>query len=206
MLQEFIQCYTIIGRQNARSGRHFKKVLSAIFQQVLTHAASAVLVFVAFYLSLISTSLPPANYDKPAIERAIRVLESKGYEREVFLLRNTVTFRSTDNWLNSFTPKENAYASTNFPFQIVTLYPDFYSKAVDDRERAMILLHESRHLIGENENQAYAYVWKNRENLGWTLRAYGTTESYVTIEQQTRENAPELFNCPEKPWEDCTER
>ena len=33
----------------------------------------------------------------------------------------------------------------------------------------------------------------------------GTTESYITIEQQTRENAPELFNCPEKPWEDCTE-
>jgi hypothetical protein len=181
-------------------------VLLAFLQQLGNYAASVVLALVAFYLSLLTTSLPPPAHERAAIDRAVTLLADKGYDEEVFLLRHTVTFRGTDHWLNNFVPKENAYASTNFPFQIVTLYPDFYSKAVDDTERAMVLLHEARHLMGENENQAYAYVWRNRENLGWTLATHGTTESYVTIEQQTRENAPELFNCPEKPWDDCTER
>ncbi|MEQ1762915.1 MAG: M48 family metalloprotease [Pyrinomonadaceae bacterium] len=107
--------------------------------------------------------------------------------------------------MNGLTEKENAYASTNFPFQLVTIYSDFYTKAADDTERAMVLMHEARHLMGENENQAYAYVWRHRKQLGWSIKTHGATESYVTIEQQTREMAPELFNCPEKPWEDCTE-
>ena len=205
MLRTVSQCYTIFNATRATARKHAAPVLLTFFQQLGTYAASIVLSLVAFYLSLVSTSLPPASYQRPAIDRAIAILEEKGYEREVFLLRNTVTFRSTDHWLNNFVPKENAYASTNFPFQIVTLYPDFYIKAEDDVERAMVLLHEARHLMGENENQAYAYVWRERKNLGWTLQSHGTTESYITIEQQTRENAPEIFNCPQNPWGDCTE-
>lgn len=177
----------------------------AIIQQVATHTASAVLAVLAFYLSLVSTSLPPAAHEQKSIDRAINILADRGFADEVFLLKGTVTFRGTDHWLNQFTEKENAYASTNFPFQIITLYPEFYTKAADDTERAMILLHEARHLMGENENQAYSYVWRNRRSLGWTLRTHGTTETYATIEQMTHETAPELFNCPEKPWEDCTE-
>lgn len=180
-------------------------MLVAILQQTATHAASAVLAVIAFYLSLISTSLPPQPHEKAAVNRAITILAEKGFSDEVFLLKGTTTFRATDHWFNSFVEKENAYASTNFPFQIVTLYTDFYNKAVDDTERAMILLHEARHLMGENENEAYAYVWRNRKTLGWTLRTHGAGETYVSIEQQTREMAPELFNCPNKPWEDCTE-
>lgn len=192
----------VTGNPVSHASRH---LFLTILQHLGTYSASIVLTVVAFYLSLLSTSLPPAQYQRTEISRAISVLADKGFDREVWLLRHTVTFRGTDNWLNSFTEKENAYASTNFPFEIITLYPDFYSKAVDDTERAMILLHEARHLTGENENQAYAYVWKQRKRLGWTIATHGDTESYVTIEQQTRENAPELFNCPEKPWDDCTE-
>ena len=205
MLRTLEKCYTLFIPQGRALALFASDVFLAILQQTATHAASAVLAVVAFYLSLISTSLPPAKHERPQIDRAIQVLADKGFADEVFLLKGTTTFRGTDHWLNSFTDKENAYASTNFPFQIVTLYPDFYSKAVDDTERAMVLMHEARHLMGENENQAYAYVWKHRKQLGWSLESHGTTESYVTIEQQTREMAPELFNCPEKPWEDCTE-
>jgi hypothetical protein len=189
----------------APTGRLLGQVLIAIIQQLATHAAGVVLAIFAFYLSLISTSLPLADYQRPAIDRAVRLLADKGFGDEVFVLKGTATFRSTDHWFNRFTFKENAYAATNFPFQIVTVYPDFYTKAADDTERAMILMHEARHLMGENEHDAYAYVWRNRAKLGWTLRTHGLTESYVTIDQQTRENAPELFNCPAKPWDDCTE-
>lgn len=205
-LQNVGQCYTILNNRLMRSCRLAKPVVIAIFQHLANHTAAAVLAVVAFYLSLLTTSLPPAPQDRPAIDRAIAILEEKGFNNEVFLLRNTVTFRSTDHWLNSLTPKENAYASTNFPFHIITLYGDFYTKTVDDTERAMVLLHEARHLVGENENEAYAYVWKNRHQLGWTIRTHGTTPSYITIEQQTREMAPEIFNCPDNLWMDCTER
>jgi hypothetical protein len=180
-------------------------MLTTAAQILITYATASVLAIVAFYLSLLTTSLPPAPHDRPAIERAITLLAEKGFDREVLLLRNTVTFRSTDHWLNMISDKENAYAATNFPFQIITLYPDFFIKTTDDTERAIVLLHEARHLMGENEEQAYAYVWKSRFRVGWTLRTHGTTSSYVTIEEQTREHVPGLFNCPEKPWDDCTE-
>ena len=199
------QCCTILNSFRATLLPYAAPVLLSIFHQLGTYSISVVLALVAFYLSLLTTSLPPARHDRAAIDRAVEVLASKGYDEEVWLLRRTVTFRGTDHWLNNFVEKENAYAATNFPFQIVTVYPDFYTKAVDDTERAMVLLHEARHLMGENENQAYAYVWRERKRLGWTLESHGATESYITIEQQTREIAPELFNCPDKPWKDCTE-
>jgi hypothetical protein len=101
--------------------------------------------------------------------------------------------------------KENAYAATNFPFQMITLYPDFYHKAKDDTERAMILLHEAQHLQGADEQEAYAYVWKNRTRLGWTQITYGGTPTYIDVAGLTRENAPALFTCTQKVWNDCTE-
>ncbi len=205
MLQFVIDCYTLLVSKGRDLVLFTYDVLIAILQQTATHAASAVLAVIAFYLSLVSTSLPPTNYERQQIDSAIQLLANRGFSDEVFLLKGTTTFRATDHWLNSFVDKENAYASTNFPFQIVTVYPDFYSKAVDDTERAMVLMHEARHLMGENENEAYAYVWRHRKQLGWSMKTHGATESYITIEQQTREMAPELFNCPEKPWEDCTE-
>lgn len=171
---------------------------------LINYIIIAALTMTIFYLSLIATSAPITSEEREAIDRAIGVLEEKGFEREVFLLRRAATFRGGGNWLNEYTNWDNAYAATNFPFGIITLYPDFYFKAVDDTERAMILLHEARHLQGGDERDAYKFVWENRERLGWTILKYGTTASFVTIEQQTRENAPELFTCAEKLFDDCT--
>lgn len=179
-------------------------MLSKILKHLGSYVGSIVLAFIAFYLSLVATSVPPTKAERSDIKKAIEVLAAKGFEDEVFLLKRTTTFRATDHWLNRFTKHENAYASTNFPFQIVTVYGDFFHKTADDTERAMVLLHEARHLLGEDEREAYAYVWRNRQRLGWTMEKYGAGEVYDMIEQQTHDNAPELFNCPDKPWEDCT--
>jgi hypothetical protein len=49
-----------------------------------------------------------------------------------------------------------AYAATNFPFGVITIYPTFFKYPVDDIERATILLHESYHLFGDDEKFAAA--------------------------------------------------
>jgi hypothetical protein len=158
-----------------------------------------------FHSSLLVTSQPLRTDELAAVERAIGLLDAKGFGREAFILRRLTIFRNTDNWLNSLADKENAFAATNFPFNVVTLYPDFFIKAKDDAERAMILLHEVQHVQGASESEAYAYAWRNRERVGWTILSHGTTESYITVEILTREMAPELFNCADRLWNDCTE-
>lgn len=205
VLQNVLQCFNIFNSRRDFALPSTALMFTAAAKFTATYFTAFLLTVIAFYLSLLTTSLPTAPYNRAAIDRAIEVLEQKGFDREVFLLRKTATFRSTDHWLNTLIFKENAYAATNFPVQIVTIYPDFYYKAVDDTERAMVLLHEAQHLQGKNEAEAYAYVWKNRARLGWTLQTHGTTPSYVTIELQTRENAPELFTCYDRQWKDCTE-
>jgi len=166
---------------------------------------AGLLALFAFYLSLVATSSPVDLGDRVKLDRAIYVLGAKGFDREAFLLRNVVTFRSSDNWLNAVTKQDNAYAATNFPFQIITLYPDFFGKTTDETERAMVLLHEAQHLQGADEAGAYSYVWKHREQLGWTQLKYGTTPTYINIGETTRDYSPDLFTCPDKAWNDCTE-
>ena len=191
---------------NRSYGRDEKRLeRGTTYGLIASCAVAAVLVLFAFYLSLIASSIPLEVKERSTVESAVRMLEVKGFSREAFLLRHTVTFRSGDNWLNSLTKHDNAYAATNFPFQIITLYPDFYNKTVDDTERAMVLLHEAQHLKGSDEPGAYRYVWQHRQQLGWTQLSHGTTASYVTIADQTRDFAPDLFTCPEKVWNDCTE-
>ncbi len=180
-------------------------ILQKFFKTLANHATSSVLAIVVLYLSLVTTSQPIMDYERKDIDRAIQYLQDRGFDREVFLLRNTVTFRRSDHWLNALNDNEQAYAATNFPFQIVTVYSDFYFKAADDTERAMILLHEARHLLGDDEPGAYAFVWKNRTRLGWTISSHGSTPVFVTVEQQTRENAASLFTCEDRLWHDCTE-
>jgi hypothetical protein len=158
-----------------------------------------------FYSSLLFTSQPLRDDERATVDRTIDLLAARGFRREAVLLRHATAFRRSDNWLNSLAVKENAFASTNFPFGVITLYPDFYHRATDDTERAMILLHEARHLQGGDEADAYAYVWENRGRLGWTMLSHGTTETFVTVELLTRDAAPELFTCPHKLWNDCTE-
>jgi hypothetical protein len=194
---ETTQRQSISHRGDAKPG-------STTLESVRSSALAAVLALLAFHLSMVSTSAPLYFEEKDAVDRAIAVLKDRGFKTEAFLLEHTTTFRRSDNWLNRLTQNENAFAATNLPFQIITLYPDFYTRATDDTERAMILLHESRHLMARDERSAYAYVWQHRSRLGWTQLTHGTTETYVTIEQLTRENAPELFNCPSNLWNDCT--
>ena len=175
------------------------------FTVMLSSTLAALLALAAFHISLVATSAPLSSEERATVDRAVDLLEAKGFAREVFLLRHAATFRGTDHWLNRLTVSEGAFAATNFPFQVVTLYPDFYTKAIDDTERAMILLHEAQHLLAGDEAFAYGYVWQQRSRLGWTQLSHGTTETYVTIAEQTRENSPSLFNCPSNLWNDCTE-
>ncbi len=172
---------------------------------LLNNLAVAALTVLIFYLSLVTTSAPVNSEDRATIDRAIGLLEAKGFEREVFLLRRAATFRASDNWLNQMTDKENAYAATNFPLAMITVYPDFFTKAIDDTERAMILLHEAQHLRGAGEPEAYEFVWRSRRQLGWTTLSHGMTQTFITVELQTREYNPQMFTCPAKLWDDCTE-
>ncbi len=184
---------------------HYTNDDNSPFRVALSSALALMLALAAFHLSLVATSMPLSNEEHARVERAIEVLETRGFTREAFMLRHTTTFRGSDHWLNRLVARENAFAATNLPFQMITLYKDFYSRATDDTERAMILLHEARHLAGANERSAYSYVWRHRRQLGWTQLTHGTTETYVTIAEQTRENAPDLFDCPSQVWSDCTE-
>ncbi|MGH9819264.1 MAG: hypothetical protein ACRD43_03765, partial [Pyrinomonadaceae bacterium] len=114
-------------------------------------------------------------------------------------------FHATDNWLNASVQKENAYAATNFPFEIITLYPDFFTLSIDYTERAAILLHEAKHLQGKDEKGAYEFVWKNRERLGWTSDRYHSSEIWQNVRKQTKDYSPFLFTCDFKEFGDCTE-
>jgi len=191
------------------SGSLFSEAASIIARftaAALRHAVAGFLGAVIVYLSMLATSAPMSYGEMQSIDNAVAMLESKGFDREVFFLRHVATYRSGDNWINSYAvPSENAFAATNFPFGVITVYPDFFSKAADDTERAMILLHEAQHLQGSNEADAYGYVWRNRERLGWTQVSHGETETYVAVEQQTREYVPDMFTCRARLWNDCTQ-
>ena len=178
--------------------------LTKHFSGLVSGTIIGTLLVVVMFESMLATSLPLEKHQQQKVERAIALLEKTGFGRDAFLLRHAAFYRSSDNWLNYFAPKENAFASTNMPFSIITLYPDFYSRAKDDTERAVILLHESRHLRGESEASAYAYVWRNREKLNWTQMRYGVSEMYISVELQTRQFAPDVFSCSDRLWKDCT--
>ncbi len=162
-------------------------------------------VIAGFYATLIFSAATLTIDQKRLTQSAIHVLEEKGFSKDVFLLKRIVVFRSNDNWLNASVEKENAYAATNFPFEIITLYPDFFTYPVDDTERAAILLHEAQHLMGKDEKEAYEFVWKNRKKLGWTGENYANSVILTAVRKQTKELVPLLFVCDVNPYGDCTE-
>lgn len=164
-----------------------------------------VAVIAGFYSTLVFSASSLTSEEKRMTRDAIQVLEKKGFSSEVFLLKRLTVFRSNDNWLNASIEKENAYAATNFPFEIVTLYPDFFTFPVDDTERAAILLHEAQHLMGEDEKSAYEFVWKKRKKLGWTGESYANSVILTAVRKQTKELVPLLFVCDINPNGDCTE-
>ena len=142
---------------------------------------------------------------KITVRRAIMILDEKGFSSEALMLKRVAVFRSNDNWFNASVVKESAYAATNFPFEIITLYPDYFAYTADDMERAAILLHEARHLKGADEKESYEFVWRNRKKLGWISESYSNSAVWSQVQKQTREYVPNLFVCDTNPFGDCTE-
>ena len=187
------------------TGKKRTSLKSRIIKRALVCASVVIFAVFGFYLSLIGSSKHLTYDEKQTVYRATAVLNEKGFSGEVFLLNYLTAFRGNDNWLNASVVKENAYAATNYPFEIMTIYPDFFTYTADDTERAAILLHEAQHLKGADEPDAYKFVWENREKLGWTREKYGDSIMWRNVRQQTKEYVPELFNCEGKIYNDCTE-
>ncbi len=189
--------------ENISSNRGLLK--SAIVKRAVVCLMVLTAVIVGFYTSLILSADKLRPEEQAQVDASIRILEEKGFHDEVYFLRHLAVFRSNDNWLNATVAKENAYAATNFPFEIVTLYPDFFTYPVDETERAAILLHEAKHLQGQDEKGAYEFVWKNRKRLGWTFEAYRSSAIWMETRKLTKEIAPNLFVCDFNVYGDCTD-
>jgi hypothetical protein len=170
---------------------------------------AVVLVIVAFIflsrVSLIVTSQPLDYAQRQAVANAIALLEQHGFSREVAVLRYVTSFRSSDNWWNEYVGHGQAYAATNFPFQVVTLYPRFFGTTADDRERAVVLLHETSHLLGRGEEGALEDVWRAKQRLGWESRTYGHTRVWRNTREWTYASLPHLFTCGADGRSDCLE-
>ena len=177
----------------------------SVVRRVLICLAVCIAVIPAFYLSLLASARSLSYDQKVAVKEAMAVLKDSGFSDEAALLERLAVFKAEDNWLNASVAKEDAYAATNFPFGIVTLYSDFFTYPRDATERAAILLHESKHLAGADEHDAYEFVWKYRRQLGWTKEKYGHSPVWRNIRRQTRDNVPALFVCDVNEFNDCTE-
>jgi len=80
------------------------------------------------------------------VQKAIAVLEQHG-----FIVRSssqTSDVFAYGRLVNRYVGHRDAYAATNFPFEVVTLYPEFFTVPVDERAPAAVLLARIVHLIG----------------------------------------------------------
>ena len=152
--------------------------------------------------SLIFTSEPLEQTRRWQVNDAIALLDQAGFSREVFVLKNLTNYRATDSWWNEYQGHESAYASTNFPLEIVTLYPAFFTDTVDDTERAAILLHEAQHLLGFDETHALDRTWREKARIGWTRDKYGNTKVFKVTEGISF-TATTLFQCKDNHHWDC---
>ena len=155
------------------------------------------------YASLLLTSEPVTPHERQVLMEAIQVLDGAGFSREASALRRVVSFRRTDNWSNRYVGHPTAYAATNFPFAVMTIYPTFFKYPVDDIERATILLHESYHLFGDDEKFALRRVWLVKDRLGWTSLGYGHTRVWKNTREWTLAEIPSMFTCGEDGQSDC---
>lgn len=205
--EECVRCRSKLLEVSTVSNQKGQKapLYSKILKRTIIFFIVSFFSILAFYLSMIFTSDPLSFEEKQIVAKAVSVLEEKGFSHEVFLLEYPTSFRRNDHWLNASVIKENAYAATNFPFEILTIYPDFFQFSRDDTERAAILLHEAKHLEGKDEREAYKFVWENRKQLGWTRETHGSSPIWRAVRKQTREVAPELFVCAFNEFDDCTE-
>lgn len=156
-----------------------------------------------FYLSLRMTSDDLGYDQRQIVQHSIVILEQRGFSREATLLSTFTTYRSTDNWWNRYLGHRDAYAATNFPFEVLTLYPEFFADSSDDMERSAILLHEARHLLGADEKAALEYVWLNKQRLGWTEDKYGQSKVWNNTKELTMSLVPQLFHCGPEGNSEC---
>ena len=175
----------------------------SLAKRLLWIVSATIVVLIVWYVSLLLSSdkLKPDQTLK--VDVAIGLIEQSGFSNEVFVLRRAAKFRSTDNWWNRWLGHRDAYAATNFPFEIVTLYPEFFNVPVDDRERAAVLLHEARHLLGDGEEAALRTTWMGKQRLGWTKDQYQQTQVWDNTERLTRAQFPYLFQCGLDGKSDC---
>lgn len=203
------RCDTPLFNQNqlaaSEPGEEKPQTKKKIIKSVLRIFALAGFVIFLWYASLIGTSEPVVFDQKKIVDNAISVLERQGFDDEVFVLRHLVRYRATDNWLNRKAGHDNAFASTNFPFEVVTLYPAFFEQTKDDVERAAVLLHEAYHLFGHGELAAVEGTWRSKKKLGWTKELYSNTPVWTSAKESTQELAPQLLQCGPDHNADCTE-
>lgn len=197
----FTQSQVATSEADAEKPQTKKKIIKSLLR---IFALAGFLVFL-WYASLIGTSEPVVFDQKKIVDNAISVLESRGFKDEVFVLRHMVRYRATDNWLNRKAGHDNAFASTNFPFEVITLYPAFFDQTKDDVERALVLLHESYHLFGHGEPAAVEGTWRDKKKLGWTKEIYGNTPVWTSAREATQELAPQLLQCGPNHNADCEE-
>lgn len=157
-----------------------------------------VMAVVGLYYSLSYTSEPITSDQEAMVIKAISILDEKGFYGKAFLLRRVTKFRATDNWINKKSEHPVAFAATNFPFEYITLYPDFFSKTTDDTERAVILLHEAYHLMGKGETVAFRESWKEKETIGYTEVKYSGTKVWNNMVEYTKLYASDAFQTARK--------
>jgi hypothetical protein len=202
--QNCIRCGADLSEsENISSNRRFLK--SALQRRAAVCLLVILGAVAAFYASLVLSASSIDSDQRKTVDAAIAHLERSGFTREAFLLKHVTVFRSNDNWLNASVEKENAYAATNFPFEIITLYPDFFLFPVDDTERAAILLHEAQHLQGSDEKESYEFVWRNRKQIGWIANPYSKSVIWRETRKLTKEYIPQMFVCDLSMYGDCTE-
>lgn len=168
-------------------------------------ALTLVFVLFAWSRSLLLTSTPIDEEQRLTVMRAVDVLDRTKFSREVFMLRYVANYRATDNWWNVHVGHSQAYAATNFPLGVVTLYEPFFAAAADDTERAAILLHEAQHMLGAGEPAALELTWREKSRLGWTTDKYGETKVWKNTKEWTMSDVPSLFQCGVDGRDDCVE-
>lgn len=175
----------------------------SLWKRVVWILTTTVILLVIFYASLLFTSdkLNPNQLVK--VQDALDLIQAQGFTREAFVLNHLASFRSTDNWLNAYVGHRDAYAASNFPFEIVTLYPEFFDAPADNCERAAVLLHEARHLLGDGEDAALENTWKKKRQLGWTSDKYKQTRVWDATMRLTRARFPYMFQCGTDGQSDC---
>jgi hypothetical protein len=175
----------------------------SLLKRLIWIVGATLISLIIFYVSLLVSSDGLQTDQREAARKAMAVLEQRGFNREVFVLKRLAVFRSTDNWWNRYIGHRDAYAATNFPFEVVTLYPEFFSVPIDDNERAAVLLHEASHLLGGGEEEALGSAWRNKQRLGWTADRYKETRLWFATEQLTRAQFPYMFKCGADGQSDC---